>query len=1238
MSAQKQISMTVILKAVAIMLTSLTILMLGAGYLYVNQVGGLSRFLEAELASMVGSGTVTIGDARISASLSRQPIQLTATDLMITLDNEQINLPRADIGFGWTSFLGGRPETILLQGVKLDLVKKASGWSGSPAILFLDRLAKNNNQTRPSLTQPKNPETYLGGVKLISIETDRLSLSHENSALPDLVFENIYIDITSNDNGEISGSMRANRLNDAHMAAGSFALSFDGWPGSKSLKIDLSASELQATGISDYIDGFPYSLDQIGVLSGHIAVEMTDSILTSAIADVTLTNGIWDVPGIHRNAVFNSADLIFAFDAARNNLTVSKAELEMADNRQLSFIGTVDHLHAPSSTVIGVIEAKNLPVQTLLDDWPDAVAPELNTAIKERFNGGHFKMVKVGFEGVFQSQTSVFDLLQFDLKSQFSAVRANLSNGQYQRLVATIDGDLDVSVDKDGSEQVLADIQIKDGSMLVAGHDLLDAPSGQMKLLMRDGKVELEHVALNLGSAGSFDLNGVLVMNAAGSVRDLKLRLNVPDMDVPLFSALWPNWAAPDTRAWVVNNITTGRVHASKLSIAADLGASEGVQKVHNVEGDVKIRDANLTWSENTDKLTNVDADLYWNNDKFSANILRGSVGSLSLQRSRVVIAPVLARVEKDALVSLTAKGGIHYALDLARQAGLMRFDSFDFNKVEADGEIEFSLEAKLPLGKKEPLAQRIQTLDATVSKGIFRNLPNLEIIKNADLVMNITRKNSQITGTAIVYGAPSEFSMDIDHTNGHVDLVAQTSPSESLAKAVAKVSGIDIAGVMGGKIAYSGDPLINKAHIGFTADLSGTSMNIPEIGWTKLPAEDGRAIMKIMLRDGRITSLQDIDMAAGSLSAKGEEVAFGTSGQVQAAFFERVAWPGNDLRDLIIRQNAVASWKVEATAKVVDLVPLRRNEGFSGGETLIFDFTADRITVDDDIALSGQLSGKRDGSGVGTAKFFGILSVHGEPLITEADMEMRFGLREELVTGTGLIGGGEASLTFEKSKSAEPRLMIVSDNAGRVLSGLDVTDSVRGGKLWLTNIFKEGNFRSYDTTIELANFRVVEAPRALRAFSVLSLAGLYSLVEGNGTAFKRGNAVLETRGPIVKISSMRASGEAVGVTMLGVFDRITKKVDISGNLVPVNQISKIFGGLPLFGDLITGIDKSGIFVTQFKVTGTSDDMKTSVNPVTSIAPGLIRDLFSPNWLGNEEQRLFGSDKDKSKASRGKQK
>lgn len=346
----------------------------------------------------------------------------------------------------------------------------------------------------------------------------------------------------------------------------------------------------------------------------------------------------------------------------------------------------------------------------------------------------------------------------------------------------------------------------------------------------------------------------------------------------------------------------------------------------------------------------------------------------------------------------------------------------------------------------------------------------------------------------------------------------------------------------------------------------------------------------------------------------------------MQAALFDRVAWPGNDIRDLIIERNGQDLWKVGATARLVNLVPLRRNEGVSGGRSLIFDFTADQIVVDNAISLSGQLSGRRGGDGVGTANFLGTMLAHDKPLITEANLIMQFGAGAEQIKGTGLIGGGEVELSFDGQVDAGPELEILSDNAGRVLSGLGVTDAVRGGKMRLKNTFNTDGFKSYNTEIDLVKFRVVEAPRALRAFSVLSLAGLYSLVEGDGTAFRQGQAILETRGPEVKIVKMRASGEAVGVTMLGRYNRVSKKVDVSGNLVPVNQISKILGDLPILGGLITGADKSGVFVTQFKVTGTSDDLKTLVDPVTSVTPGVLRDLFSPNWLNREEERLFGND------------
>jgi len=1174
---------------------------------------------------MVGNGSAAVGDARLTFALSRHPLQLVAENIVINLERGQIDLPDVEIGFGLTSLFGGRPETILLRGIKLDLVKKASGWSGSPAIIFLDQLAKQSNQLEIGKPRSGPIQNRLGGMKSIAIETDRLSLSHENGALPKLVFGDIHIDVTSNDDGAVAGSLRARRLASDDAAAGSFTLSFDGWPGSDSFAFDMSASDLNTADISGYIDRLPVALRQIGILSGHLGLEMTDDLLTKLNADVALVDGMLGIPGIGRDAAFDTADLVFSYSRPSDSLMVSKAALNFADQRRLSFNGAVNQFHASSASVKGMIEANNLPIQSLLDGWPDPVAPDLKQTLRQRFNGGQFKFVKAEFQGAFVSETSALTLSSLGLESQFAGVRANFASGQYQRLVATIGGALGMNVGKGGQIQdVLVDLDMTDGSMLLAGYERsVDLASGQLKSVLRGDVATLENLAFDMGSAGKFNLGGRFEIGDNWTLRDLQLDLNVPDMNAVLFSALWPQWAAPETGAWIAENIPAGRVRDSKLSFAADLGAAKGVRKVYDVEGDIKLRNAELIWAKGATPITNIDADLYWNNDAFTASFLTGRIDDIALQRGRIVIEPVLDDIQKNAMISLNAKGAASTAMDLARQAGLSQYGSFDFSKIKADGEIEFSPEAALPLGKQGSMANRIQKLDATISNGSFRNLPNQMNVDDAELVVDISTDNSQITGTATIYGAPSEFSLEIDHQKRHVELIGQTPPSALLATAIAKIFDLDIAGSIGGKIVYSGDPSMNEAKIGMTVDLSSASINVPKLNWAKLPAEDGRVTMTILLRKGEVASLQNIDMAAGSLSAQGQ-VAFDTTGQIQAAFFERVAWPGNDVRDLIIERNAESSWKVGATARLVNLVPLRRNEGVSGDETLIFDFTADQIVVDNEISLSGQLSGNRTSDGMGKAKFLGTMLVDGAPLITEADLEMGFGINGDKIVGTGLIGGGEVNLTFAAKIKDDPKLVIESENAGRVLSGLKVTDTVRGGQLRLTNIFKDNEFKSFDTKIELTKFRIVEAPRALRAFSVLSLAGLYSLVEGDGTAFQRGEAVLETRGPMVKIVSMKASGEAVGVTMLGVYDRATKKVDVSGNLVPVNQISKLLGKVPVLGDLFAGVDKSGIFVSQFTVTGTSDDMTTAVNPVSSIAPGLLRDLFSPNWLGREEKRLFG--------------
>ena len=202
------------------------------------------------------------------------------------------------------------------------------------------------------------------------------------------------------------------------------------------------------------------------------------------------------------------------------------------------------------------------------------------------------------------------------------------------------------------------------------------------------------------------------------------------------------------------------------------------------------------------------------------------------------------------------------------------------------------------------------------------------------------------------------------------------------------------------------------------------------------------------------------------------------------------------------------------------------------------------------------------------------------------------------------------------------PELTLASQNGGGTLKGLRVTDTIRSGEMFLKTRFIDG-YENFDTNIRITNFSVVEAPAAVRAFSVLAPIGLYNLVEGEGTGFGWGEAVIEKRGSEVILRQVTGRGQAVSVAFVGKYDRSTRIADISGNLVPASFLSEIIGVIPLVGEILTGVDKAGLFVTQFRIKGDVDDPKTSVTPA-SIVPGLLRDLFSPSWIRREGDRILG--------------
>ena len=73
----------------------------------------------------------------------------------------------------------------------------------------------------------------------------------------------------------------------------------------------------------------------------------------------------------------------------------------------------------------------------------------------------------------------------------------------------------------------------------------------------------------------------------------------------------------------------------------------------------------------------------------------------------------------------------------------------------------------------------------------------------------------------------------------------------------------------------------------------------------------------------------------------------------------------------------------------------------------------------------------------------------------------------------------------------------------------------------------------------------------------------------------------------------------------------------MTGSVAPIKLISKILSLVPAVGELLTGLKKEGLFAGQFEMKGQMQNPKIKLNTM-SFAPGILRDLFSEDWLDNK--------------------
>jgi len=204
---------------------------------------------------------------------------------------------------------------------------------------------------------------------------------------------------------------------------------------------------------------------------------------------------------------------------------------------------------------------------------------------------------------------------------------------------------------------------------------------------------------------------------------------------------------------------------------------------------------------------------------------------------------------------------------------------------------------------------------------------------------------------------------------------------------------------------------------------------------------------------------------------------------------------------------------------------------------------------------------------------------------------------------------GSPVRAAIEPGEGDSRTLTASAEDAGLLFEALFNIDQVRGGAFSLDGR-SAGPDAPWRFETRLESFRLVRAPILARLFSLASLEGLGSALGGDGLGFER----MTARGSLdegrIKIDHARASGGALGLTTSGEIDIPRSELALAGVLIPSYGVNAAVGAVPVIGDILTSREGEGVFALTYSINGPFQQTQVIVNPLSALAPGILRRVF----------------------------
>ncbi|QBY00989.1 hypothetical protein E2K80_09810 [Rhodophyticola sp. CCM32] len=685
-------------------------------------------------------------------------------------------------------------------------------------------------------------------------------------------------------------------------------------------------------------------------------------------------------------------------------------------------------------------------------------------------------------------------------------------------------------------------------------------------------------IRLELGQVVLF--NGPLQVMAHGEIMagpeglNTRIDASIPEIAAADVLPYWPTESVPNTRRWLETNLIAGTLRNVSFAFRQ---AVDGVP-THMLRLD--FDDTTLRALRHMPPIEGARGYVSLTGPRFVMSLSAGQVtsplgGAVELAGSTMVIEDVRPR-GPDTRFDLRVAGALPDVLDLLElppvnlfAGGALSAESLATGQAALHGQLDLPLRNQVPF---EALA-----FDVTGQLTDVRSESLIEgrVLSADTLQVEVVPDRVSISGRADLDGvtATGRWSRAL---GPDADGRSRLEGTGVLSAATLDAFGVVlpdgfVTGSAGADFVLDLGAGDSPPDLVLTSDLSGLGLRLAPLSWSASQGQTGRLAATVRL--GATPGVTSLELAVAGLDLQGS-VSLRDSGgldRLTATRFRLGNWL--DVTGALVGRGAGRAPSVEITGGSFDLrqAPSLGGAGRSGAGSGPFSVRLDRVQIAEGLALRSVTADMTTTGGL-SGQFQG-------------DVNDAVPISGTLVTTANGVA-----------------VRIRSDNGGAVLRAAGLYENAYGGDMELV-MQPTGQTGSYDGQVTLSGPRLRNAPAMAELLNIISVVGLLEQLGGTGINLGEVEARFRLSPRAIVIDRGTAVGPSMGISMDGVYDIANRQFDMQGVVSPFYVVNGVLGAL-------FAPRREGLFGFSYRLTGTPENTRVTVNPLSILTPGIFREIF----------------------------